>query len=130
MGWRNENILVRKKPPLAVIYRDPKSEKVSTLIQGSHTRDVMRSVHGELATAGDACAVTAGGIKLHRRNARVNPSMIDKGSSNAKEGAGTTGNSSTIPWIAAYSPGTIPETMKDGVRPRRGAVRRCGQYHI
>jgi hypothetical protein len=61
-------------------------------------------------------------MKLHSRNVRVNPSTTDKGSSNPRDGVGTTGNISTIAWMAVYNAGTTPDTTKEGTRPSRVAL--------
>jgi len=55
------------------------------------TREETSSVHGDDEIDGDALAVTAGGMRLHKRYVRVKPSTIDSGSSSSAEGAGTAG---------------------------------------
>lgn len=69
----------------------------------------------------DAFAVTAGGMRLHRRYAREKPSKIARGSSVCIEGAGTAGRLSTIACIPAYSVGATPDTTNDGGTPSIGA---------
>ena len=88
----------------------------------SHTREARRSVHGEFAISGDAWAVTMGGVKLHKRNERVNPSTTDKNNSVRRDWAGTAGRLSIVAWITAYSVGVTPDIMKDGVRPNKEAI--------
>lgn len=88
------------------------------------TNDVISRDQGELETIGDACIVTAGGIRVQRRKARVKPSRIERGSSSSAVISGTAGRASTTAWIAPKSPTTAPEIMYDGIIPSIGAVTR------
>lgn len=96
VGSRKENMLVMKKPPLAM------------------TREDSKRVHGEDAMTGDAWVITGLGMRLHRSNARVNPSTTDNGSSVLSDMDGITGIYSTIACAAMYTPGETPERTKDG----------------
>lgn len=58
------------------------------------TREVISSVQGEDDISVEVCVVTGGGIRLHKRYARENPSIRERGSSNSEEGMGTEGRAS------------------------------------
>jgi hypothetical protein len=58
------------------------------------TRDERRSVHGDVAIAGEVWVVTIGGMRLQRRKARVKPSTTASGSSRVAVGSGTVGRKS------------------------------------
>jgi hypothetical protein len=55
------------------------------------TRDESKSVHGDVAIVGEVWVDTIGGIRLHRRKARVKPSTTASGSSRVAVGSGTFG---------------------------------------
>jgi hypothetical protein len=68
--------------------------------------------------------ITGGGIRLQSSTARVNPSTKDSGSSVLSDMDGRAGMYFTIACAAMYTPGEIPETIKDGGTPSRGPERR------
>jgi hypothetical protein len=69
VGLKKEKRFTKKKPALAVNYNSSTSALHHQLFATSatRTRDVIRSVQGEVEIEGDALAVTVGGIKLQSR---------------------------------------------------------------
>ena len=71
-GLKNENRLVKKKPPLATTYHgkcdiDKSLDKKQKKKKKRRTREVISNVHGEDDINVEAFVVTVGGMRLHKR---------------------------------------------------------------